>query len=340
MIDVAIDARRTRRMSVGTLAYLDALIDRVPIVAPDIRLHPVGTGENFSLNEQVALPREIDAIGPQLTHYPTIFAPAFRRQPYVATVHDLIHLKFPEHFGAATAAFYRYVAIPMLRGAAMLLMGDERTIEDCVTYLEVDPQRCRVVPLGYNPQMLSVEMDPAPPRRPFIFYAGNHRPHKNLGTLLAAWSALPEELELDCCITGAANPAALAAYTRRRGQLRYLGDLSPDELVRRYRAALAYVHPALTEGFGIPMLEAAALGTPVIASKTAYPNVVAPVAVTFDPHDVEELTRVLSLLVRNPVPFRTRAAEGVGSIRAYTWDRFAAETAAAYREVVDAHRRG
>jgi hypothetical protein len=95
MIDVAIDARITPRMSAGMRAYVHALVDGLPRVAPDIRLHAVGHGLNFGFAEQVGLPAEIARIKPALTHYPTIFVPLRRRRPYVAMVHDLIHLQFP-----------------------------------------------------------------------------------------------------------------------------------------------------------------------------------------------------------------------------------------------------
>jgi glycosyltransferase involved in cell wall biosynthesis len=335
MIDVAIDARVARRVSAGMRAYLDGLLTGLPRVAPDVRVHRVGHGDAFGFAEQVALPREIARIGPGLTHYPTIYVPLVRRRPYVATVHDLIHLEYPRFFGLATAVHYAAVATPMLRGARLLLMGDERTAAACERFLGIPRERTRVIPLGYDPVLLLEPAEPLRLPRPYLFYAGNHRPHKNLTLLYQAWAALPAPIQLDVAVTGPDDPAARAAYTRANGDLHFLGDLDALELNRRYRGALAYVHPALAEGFGIPMLEAAVVGTPVIASATAVPAVVAPFARTFAPHDVLALRAALSDLATNPAPFRRRAAEGSVAVRAYTWDRFAAATAAVYREVVN-----
>jgi len=89
------------------------------------------------------------------------------------------------------------------------------------------------------------------------------------------------------------------------------------------------------EGFGIPMLEAAVSGTPVIASAGAAPGIVAPFAATFAAADVRTLGGLLDDVLRYPEPFRARAAEGAAVLRAYTWDRFAAATAAVYREVIE-----
>ena len=334
MIDVALDARITPRMSAGVRAYVRALLEGMPRVAPDIRLHPAGRGLNFGLDEQLRLPADIDRLKPALTHYPTIFAPLRRRIPYVAMVHDLIHLQYPQYFGTATALFYAVAAKPMLRGAALLLMSDERTVEACVTLLGVERERCRVVPLGYDPALFAPD-EPRTPRRPYIMYAGNHRPHKNLAVLYEAWAGLPEAVALDLVVTGPADEAALARYRRPGSELRFAGSLDDAHLVAGYRAASAYVHPALVEGFGLPMLEAAVAGTPVIASASAVPSIVAPYAWTFAPHDTLKLRAMLTDLAANPAPYRRRAAEGRDAVRAYTWDRFAAATAAVYREVVD-----
>ena len=336
MIDVALDARITPRMSAGMRAYVGALVDGLPRVAPDIRLHPVGHGLNFGLAEQVALPAEIARLAPSLTHYPTIYVPLRRRRPYVAMVHDLIHLQFPRLFGPAAAAFYALVATPMLRGAAVLQMSDARTARACVELLGVPAERCRIVPLGYDPALLAAAGGPAfTAPRPYVVYAGNHRPHKNLAVLYEAWAGLPDAVELDLVLTGPPDPAAAERYRRRSGSLQFLGTVTDAELAQRYRSAAALVHPALAEGFGLPMLEATVLGTPVIAARTALPSLVAPYAAAFSPHDALGLRAILTDLAANPAPYRRRAAEGSLALRAYTWDRFAAATAAVYREVVD-----
>jgi glycosyltransferase involved in cell wall biosynthesis len=209
-----------------------------------------------------------------------------------------------------------------------------RTVGDCEAWLGVRPERCRVVPLGYDPALLD-DAPPLPVERPFLFYAGNHKPHKNLTTLYAAWAAIAPQREIDLRVTGNPDPALLARFSRARGKLIPSGQLAPADLRRHYRAALAYVHPAFTEGFGIPMLEAGVVGTPVIAAGGAIPSIVEPYAATFEASNVAQLTALLNDLVRDPAPFAARAAEGVLPLRAYTWDRFAAGTAAVYREVIE-----
>jgi glycosyltransferase involved in cell wall biosynthesis len=335
MIDVALDARITPRMSAGMRAYVRALVDGLPRVARDVAVHALDRGGNFGIDEFVRLPAAIREIAPDVTHFPTVFVPFDRRPPYVAMVHDLIHLQFPQFFGLATAAHYELIAIPMFRKATLLLMSDERTVAACERFLRVPPERCRVVPLGYDPALLD-PVEPLAAPRPFLFYAGNHRPHKNLATLFEAWSGLAPAVELDLVCTGPDDAAARERYARRGGELRFTGDLAPVELARRYRAALAYVHPALAEGFGLPMLEATVLGTPVLASAACVPAILAPFVTAFAPHDVLALRALLVDVVARNAVYRRLAAEGSVAVRAYTWDRFAAATAAVYREVAHA----
>lgn len=331
--DVAIDVRRTRRMSIGTRAYLDELLRGLPHAASNLRIARVGRGENFGFAEQLALPLELARLRPRLVHYPTLFAPAIRAQPYVATVHDLIHLRYPEFFSRSTAAFYATLGGAVARGAALLCMGDERTVEDCERYLHVPRTRCRVVPLGFDPALLATPYA-ADNARPYFFYAGNHRPHKNLDTLYRAWASLSDPIDL--VLTGADEPEIRMSYARPGASIRFVGDLSQAMLWERYRSALAYVQPALAEGFGIPMLEALALGTPVVASEEAVPTIVRPYALTFPARNASVLGDVLRSLAVAPAPARARASEGAVAVRAYTWDRFAAATAAVYHEVLDA----
>ncbi|HEY0393425.1 MAG TPA: glycosyltransferase [Candidatus Elarobacter sp.] len=325
MIRVVLAARPTARASAGMRAYTRAVLERVPRVAPDVELLPV---ESPLLLHPLAL----RAARPQLVHLPYLEAAPLVPRPYVAMLHDLIHLRYPALFSPATAAYWRFLAGPLYRGAARVLVSDERVAADAVALLGIARAQIRIVPLGYGDAVPDAE--PWPAERPYAFYAGNHNPHKGLATLYEAWASLPAELELDLVLTGTGEPAMRSRYVRTNGTIAFLGDLDDAALARRYRGALVYVQPSLAEGFGIPALEAAAGGTPVLATTTSVPSVVAPFARTFAPGDAAALAALLAELVRDPGPARARAAEGAVTLRAYTWDRFAASTAAVYREVV------
>jgi glycosyltransferase involved in cell wall biosynthesis len=325
MIRVAIAARVTPRASAGMRAYTGALLERMSRVAPDVELVPV--------RAPIALqPFALRAARPQLVHLPYLEAAPLVPRPYVAMVHDLIHLHHPALFSRATATFWHVVAAPLYRAAERVLVSDPRVAEDCVALLGIARDRIRIVPLGYGDGV--PDAAPWPAERPYVLYAGNHRPHKDLATLYAAWAALPAQLALDLVLTGPDEPDVRRRYARERGAIAFLGELDDATLARRYRGAVAYVQPSLAEGFGIPVLEAAVAGTPVLAATTAAPAVTRPFVQTFAPGDVAALGSLMAAVVRDPSAARARAAEGAVTLRAYTWDRFAASTAAVYREVV------
>jgi glycosyltransferase involved in cell wall biosynthesis len=325
MIRVALAAHATSRASAGMRAYANAVRERVPRVAPDIDLVAVDA-------PLLAQPLALRTAGAALVHVPYLETGPFVPRPYVAMVHDLIHLRFPALFSPLTAAYWRVRAAPLYRGAARVLVSDPRVADDCVALLGVARERLRVVPLGYDDALLRGA--PFAAQRPYLFYAGNHKPHKNLPALYAAWAALPDEIALDLVLTGRDEPDARARYVRRNGEIAFIGELDTVQLGARYRGALAYVQPSLAEGFGIPALEAAVSGTPVLASAESVPAVVAPFAQTFAARDVAALGAAIAQLARDPARARERAAEGVAVLRAYTWDVFAASTAAVYREVL------
>jgi glycosyltransferase involved in cell wall biosynthesis len=323
MMRVALAVRATPRTSVGMRTYTRALVEGVPRVAPDIDLVAVDA-------PLPALPFALRAARADLVHLPYLEAPPLVPRPYLAMVHDLLHLRFPHLFSPMTAAYWRAIAGPMYRGAAGVVVSDPRVADDCVRLLGVARERIRIVPLGYDPRILT-----APPwhaERPYLLYAGNHRPHKDLPTLYAAWAALPEDLAVDLVLTGPDEPAVRARWRRLRGTIAFLGEVDDATLAQRYRGALAYVQPSLAEGFGIPMLESAAAGIPVVASSAAVPAILAPYAQRFAPGDVRALAARLTALVRDPAAARARAATGALVLRAFTWDRFASGTAAVYRE--------
>ncbi len=325
MIRVALASPATPRASAGMHAYARALIERMAKAAPDVDLVAVGAPPALQ-------PWALRSARAQLVHlaYPDLVPPVPR--PYVAMLHDLIHLRYPAQFSRATAAYWRFVGAPLYRGAARVLVSDPRVADDGVALLRIARERVRVVPLGYGDAIPAAE--PWPAQRPYLFYAGNHRPHKSLPTMYAAWAALPPQLALDLVLTGPDEPAVRGRYLRERGAIEFLGDVDEATLARRYRGALAYVQPSSAEGFGIPVLEAAVAGTPVLASTAAVPGVARPFVQTFTPGDVGALGALIEAVAREPAAARARAAEGAVTLRAYTWDRFAASTAAVYREVV------
>ena len=328
-VDVALDLPRMRHMSVGMTAYAEELARRLPRVANDLSFATLVRSSALDRDEQFGLPARLRSMRPRLVHHLSVYAPLAGPRPFVITIHDLIHLRFPQYFKGRVGPYYRTIVRAVCARAARVITDDEATVADLERYLGVSARKVRVVSLGVDEAFLG-EVDPYAAERPYFFYAGNRKPHKNLATLLGAWAALPAHYDVDLVLSGRANGESLPDVARERGRVRDAGELTAAELARRYRGSAALVYPSLCEGFGLPMLEAAAVGARVIASDAAVPGVLRPLAETFAPFDVARLT---PLMVRAlDAPSDRSAARAVA--RDLTWDRCARATAEVYRDVL------
>jgi glycosyltransferase involved in cell wall biosynthesis len=329
MTTVAFDARETSHMSAGVLTYSRKLRAWLPRVAPDVRVIPVGGGDNFDLAEQIGLPLAILRARARLAHFPTAFVPRFAPRPYVVTVHDLIDLHYPQYVKRKVGPYVRAVVAPAVRAAAAVITDDDATVADLERFLGVDPRRVRVIALGEDDP-------PEPPEavlrpRPYVLYVGNRRPHKNLPVLVAAWSQLAGGPAVDLVLTGPPDDALRAE--RGPGEIVFLGELGDAELRRWYAGAAVYAHPALREGFGLPLLEAMRCGAPVVASHGALPRVLAEHAAAVDASDVAAWRAALAAILADPAAARVAARAACEATRALTWERTARLTAAVYREI-------
>ncbi len=330
-VDVALDLARFRQMSVGMRAYAEELAARLPRVASDLRFAALPRSGALDAGEQIGLPLALRRLRPRLVHFLSVYAPLLAPRPYVITIHDLIHLRFPAYFKRSVGPYYATVVRAVCAGAARVITDDERTVEDLERYLGVPRAKVSVVPLGVDDAFRKSVPFGEPPAVPYFFYVGNHRPHKDLASLFAAWAGLDPELEIDLLVTGPDDlPPDAARPRRERGQLRFLGDVPSAELPRLYRDAVALVHPALCEGFGLPLLEAAAVGTPVIACTDSVPAVLRPHVDVFPPRDVRTLGALMARAVSEPAP----REEARLFARTLTWDRCAERTAEVYRTVL------
>jgi glycosyltransferase involved in cell wall biosynthesis len=324
-------------MSAGMLAYVRALRTLLPRVAPDLSFAELGGGDNFDAAEQLAMPIGLARLRPRLVHFPTPFVPRVVPVPHAVTVHDVIDLEFPQYTKRKVGPYFRHVVGPVLRSARAVITDDDATVALLERFLRVDTARVRVVPLGVDaPQPMP---PPAVRPRPYFFYAGNHRPHKDLATLVTAWASLPDRDAIDLILTGPEEPA-LRGVRHAQGELIFAGDRSASEVWSFHRGAVAYVHPALREGFGLPLLEALRAGTPVIAADTATPAVLAPYVHRYRAHDVVALRALLLRAAEQPAAFAADAERAREATAHLTWERTVRATADVYRVLLQRDSQG
>lgn len=315
--------------------YVRELVARLPQVAPEFTYTAYSSGRNFGFEEQVRLPLTMRRAGVDLVHFLSIYVPLVAASQSIVTVHDLIHLRFPQYFKAKVRPYYQTVVRLACARARAVVTDDERTIDDLHELLQVDKKKIRVVPLGVDDRFLN-PIEPLAAERPYVLYVGNHRQHKNLGTLFDAWSRLPQGDAVDLYLTG---PDDFSGELQRRATAHRaivaLGDVPDERLASYYAGARALVQPALREGFGLPMLEAMAAGCPVIACEDAVPRILEPAALTFPARNAAELSAILHDVLAD-AGLRERFVNlGRRIARTLTWDQCARATADVYREVLE-----
>jgi glycosyltransferase involved in cell wall biosynthesis len=331
---IGLDVRCGRRISVGMATYVREVSSRLPVLAPryDYRLYE--RGQNLGLAEQVMLPMQMRRDRVALAHFMTHYVPALAGGRFVFTIHDLIHLRFKEFFKAYIGPYYMSVVKRACRKAERIITSDEKTINDLVEFFGVEPSKVRVIPLAPRARF----RQPAQPhraQRPYLLNVGNHRKHKDIPTLLAAWASLPASYEVDLYLTGHDDlHGDLQRYSTQKRRAVALGDVSDDELASYYAGAAALVHPALLEGFGLPFVEAMACGCPVIATRESLPTVLADVALTFPARDAEAARWEIQRLLDDPDLQRRLAEAGRARAGGLTWELCTERTARVYDEIV------
>lgn len=146
------DARLTDQLSVGMKAYSTEITARLPHVAPEFTYVAFSRGQNFGWDEQIALPLAIRRARVDLVHFLALYVPLISPAASIVTIHDLIHLSFPQYFKAKVRPYYRTLVRWACARAKRVITDDQRTVADLERFLHVDAAKVRVIPLGVDEQ--------------------------------------------------------------------------------------------------------------------------------------------------------------------------------------------
>lgn len=262
-----------------------------------------------------------------------------RSAPLVVTVHDLAVLHDPSTFTKRGVSFLRTAIDRTRTRADLVLCSSLATFDDCVAH-GFDPDRLRLVPLGVtieppDPDVLSSLRHNGLER--FVLWVGTREPRKNLVTLLDAFSRLDHD-DVQLVLVGPEGwgPDAGERLQSLGDRVRVMGFVPTDYLPALYAAAEVVCYPSLFEGFGLPVLEAMAQGTPVVTSSgTATEELVAGGGgVAVNPRDPDAIATAISALLDDPERARQMGETGRQAAAGYTWDETARLTIDAYRELL------
>ncbi|MGI8631748.1 MAG: glycosyltransferase family 4 protein [Solirubrobacterales bacterium] len=287
----------------------------------------------------------LEALDVDVLHCPSPLAPRDPRIPAVVTIHDVLPLQHPRWFTRANVFHQRVVLPGAARAASRVIAVSTSAADAIVEVLGVDPERIEVIPSGVDPVFSPGDIPPETLSRhgltrPYILTVGTLQPRKNVEAAIAAFERVsrhPDPHQLVLVGSRGWREGELMERVRRspaRERIKILGRVSDPDLVALYRGAQCFVFPSRAEGFGLPVLEAMACGTPVVASdRTSIPEVAGSAALLVDPDDGEAMARGLEHVVRSAPRRQELRGLGIAHASQFTWDRCASATAELYREV-------
>jgi glycosyltransferase involved in cell wall biosynthesis len=267
----------------------------------------------------------------------TSLVPPPTRRPIVSTVHDLAALDHPELHPRRSVDQLRAQVDALDRSAVVLTVS--HTTAAALEARGFPADRIVVTPLGVTPRR---DTGLTPPAGRYVLAVGALVPRKGLDTLVRAMAAVPPDVRLVLAgPAGGAEPElrALAAAPDRAGRVEFLGAVDDATLAALYRGASLLCFPSVSEGFGLPVVEAMAAGVPVVASDIDAVREVGGDAVVRVPvGDVEAFAAALSALLDDDDRRGTLAAAGRERAGLFTWEATAAKTIEAYERAAATRR--
>ena len=354
-VRIGIDARKLHDFGIGTyirnlirhLSRLDHETEYVLLARPNdaAALDALGpnfrtvaeTSGNYSLTEQLKIPIALHREKITLFHAPHYVLPPLITCRSVVTIHDCIHLMFPQYLPNRMALSYARASIKTAaRRADRIITVSESSKHDILRFVDVEPSKIHVIHNSFD-ERFTVEPAEEQVARvreryqlhdPFVLYVGNVKPHKNLERLIDAFHLVRQRgldhLKLVLIGDEISKYTALRRAVHRHQlhkYVRFLGYLPEDTLTVMYRLASVFVFPSLYEGFGLPPLEAMASGTPVVTSNvSSLPEVAGNAAILVDPYEPASIADGIYRVLTDTATHDDLRRRGLARSREFSWE--------------------
>jgi len=273
---------------------------------------------------QFQLPQIYKQLKSQLLFSPLPEAPLYSNCRFVVMSHDLIPLRFPKHFSPLTP-YHRYYIPQVLNQAQHIICNSYATAKDIIEFYQIPSSKITPVPLAYDRnhfRFLNL------PTCNYFLYVGRQDPYKNLHRLIAAFAALPNSGDYELWLAGPTDPRytpVLQAQVEELGiinQVKFLNYIPYSELPKIINQAIALVFPSLWEGFGLPVLEAMACGTPVITSNlSSLPEVTGDAAILINPYNTREITEGMQAIATDLGLRSHLSHKGITYSQQFSWEK-------------------
>jgi glycosyltransferase involved in cell wall biosynthesis len=368
-VRIAIDARKLRDYGIGTyvrnllrhLSRIDSTTDYVLLCRGEDCGALEALGKNFrtvvdssapySIREQLSVPMDLRREGINLFHAPHYVLPPLTPCRSIVTIHDCIHLRFPQYLPNRLAYAYARASLWIAtHRSSRVLTVSEASKRDILKYFRVPAAKIDVIYNAIDERFGEAPDDEEVARvreryqlnDPFVLYAGNIKPHKNLERLIEAFHELRKgDLEhvklliIGDEISKYASLRRAVHHYKLHKHVRFFGFVPDKTLAVLYRLASVFVFPSLYEGFGLPPLEAMASGTPVITSNvSSLPEVVGDAALLIDPYDASAIAAAMRQVLTEPALREDLRRRGLQRVRDFSWERSVRRVHEIYGEVL------
>jgi len=309
--------------------------------------------------EQLSLPFSVMQDQLDVLHCPGNSAPTFLpgRVKLVLSINDVMFMfptsklpKSPSWYQRIGREYLNYIVPIVAKRAAAITTISLSSRDDILQYIDVSPDRISVIWLAANQAcriipdiaLLNAVRTKYNLKNPFILALGALDPRKNTAIILKAFAEFRQQFNgqimlviISLSANGMGGFHRLAEELGIADKVLLIGFVSEDDLVALYNAAELLVYPSLYEGFGLPVLEAMACGTPVITSSCgSIPEIAGDAAVMVDPHDAGEIAAAMMGVLTDQVMYRNLVAKGRGRAELFSWQRAAEETFVVYQAVM------
>ena len=301
---------------------------------PDFDCYPIpsnltpdhGTKGHFNrlLWTQFQLPQIYKNFKSSLLFSPLPEAPLYSNCRFVVTSFDMIPLRFPKRFSPLTP-YHRYYTPEVLKQAQHIICISQTTAQDITNFYGIPANKITPIPLAYDrTHFYPLNL----PKRNYFLYIGRQDPYKNIQRLITAFAALPNSKDYELWLVGPSDrryTPTLTAQVAELGitnQVKFLDYVPYNELPKIINEAIALVFPSLWEGFGLPVLEAMACGTPVITSNlSSLPEVAGDAAILINPYSTGEIIEAMQAIATD-LELRSRlSSQGITHSQQFSWEK-------------------
>lgn len=249
--------------------------------------------------------------------------PLFCPAPFVFTIYDLTHIHCPEGRRLEIWLYYATVMKRACHRAARILTDSEFTRKQIISWSGVSAEKVVTVVLGvdsaFRPEGESYELP-----FPYLLAVSNRKPHKNEFRIVEAFAKADLDFRIHLVFTGQPT-VELARWIEAqqvRSRVEFMGVVAEERLPSLYRGATALIFPSLYEGFGLPIVEAMACGTPVLtANITAMPETAGDAALFVDPRSVEQIAIGMEQIVKDNFLRQRMRQQGLARAARFSWSQ-------------------